>query len=539
LNDARRPLGFNSTAAAARFDATVDATVDAESGMREKHSRVNFKKLVTDLADMYQDETFDVVVAELTANALDAGAARIDLEWDAAANTLVITDDGRGMTADEFEQYHDLAAELKTRGDGIGFAGVGAKISFNLAMRVVTETRHNGEARASDWYWGANNALLWRPVAPAHLRVDGTRVAIHFNAGLPNNIDGDYLARVLKRHYLPLFITDFARAYERIKLYSPVARFTVNGRAIEQTDLSSAAALTARDDVTIKLGATAVGWGALGVSRHDCPIDGRRFGVLLCTRAKVIKAETFGLPTGLLGARLYGVFEIPALIDYLTANKSDVRGRGGARQLGKILDASRAAVAKFLQAQGVAIARLQSNPLAGKLEKALERIVRQLPELRDFDGLTPKSRALQNSADGKIAASDLSVEDKGDARYNADAGDDDDGDGVDNTGGEQHQPQQRDAGGKTKTKPRRTRRHQGPRVAFEDHPARAETAWLNADTIVINSGHAAYRNRISHAEARLTYCMFSIGIALDKAEVLQDAGGVSYVDRFVAAWGER
>jgi len=504
--------------------------------MQEKPSRVNFKKLVTDLADMYQDETFDVVLAELTANALDAGATRIDIEWDAAAKTLVITDDGRGMTAGEFEQYHDLAAELKTRGDGIGFAGVGAKISFNLAMRVLTETRHAGEARASDWYWGDANALMWRPVAPSHLRADGTRVAIHFNAGLPRAIDDGYLVDVLKRHYLPLFITDFARAYERIKLYSPVARFTVNGRAIEQTDLSTSAGLTAREDVTIKLGARALGWGALGVSARDCPIDGRRFGVLLCTRAKVIKAETFGLPTGALGARLYGVLEIPALIEYLTANKSDVRGRGGARQLGKILDASRAAVAKFLASQGVAIARPQVNPLAGKLEKALEKIVQRLPELQDFDGLTPKSRALQKSDDGKIAASDMTVADKSDAQYNAGDGDSDsDGDDVDS---EQSKPQQRDTGGKSKTKPRRSRKHQGPRVAFEDHPARAETAWLNADTIVINSGHTAYRNRITNTEARLTYCMFSIGIALDKAELLRDAGA-SYVDRFVAAWGEQ
>ncbi|MDD9823523.1 MAG: hypothetical protein OXU98_11700, partial [Gammaproteobacteria bacterium] len=76
-----------------------------------------------------------------------------------------------------------------------------------------------------------------------------------------------------------------------------------------------------------------------------------------------------------------------------------------------------------------------------------------------------------------------------------------------------------------------------PRVAFEDHPERPETAWLNANTIVINSGHTAYRNRITGAEARLTYCMFCIGVALDKAELMRAADGASYVDRFVAAWG--
>jgi len=509
--------------------------------MREKHSRVNFKKLVTDLADMYHDETFDVVVAELTANALDAGARAIDIDWNAAANILVMRDDGKGMRADEFEQYHDLAAELKTRGDGIGFAGVGAKISFNIARRVLTETRHNGNRRASDWYWGADRTLRWRPVAPQHLRADGTRVEIHFDAKqLPQNIGDGYLVEVLKRHYLPLFVTDFVRAYERIKLYPTAARFTLNGRLIPRADLSSSAALMTREDVELKVGATAVGWGALGVSARDHPIDGERYGVLLCTHAKVIKAETFGLPTGMLGAKLYGVFEIPALIEYLTANKSEVKGRvGGARQLGKILDAARAAVGKFLEAQGVTVSKPQHNPLSGKLQREMQKIVQRLPELQDFDGLIPKSRALQKSIDGKIAAS--AVEDNGASQYNAGDGDDDDNDNDDNgdgvNGGGDSQPRQRDADGKTKTKPRRTRKHQGPRVAFEDHPERPETAWLNANTIVINSGHTAYRNRITGAEARLTYCMFCIGVALDKAELMRASDGASYVDRFVAAWG--
>jgi len=499
--------------------------------VREKHSRVNFKKLVTDLADMYHDETFDVVVAELTANALDAGARAIDIDWDGAANILMITDDGRGMRADEFEQYHDLAAELKTRGDGIGFAGVGAKISFNIARRVLTETRHEGKGRASDWYWGANNTLRWQSTAPKHLQVDGTRVEIHFDAGLPKNIDDGYLVDVLKRHYLPLFITDFVRAYEGIQLYPAVARFTVNGRPIPQTDLSSTAALVAREDYEIKVGATSVGWGAVGVSARDRPIDGQRYGVLLCTHAKVIKAETFGLPTGMLGARLYGVFEIPGLIEYLTANKSDVKGRiGGAHKLGGILDAVREVAGKFLEAQGVKVAGPRHNPLSGKLEKELERIVGQLPELRDFDGLTPKSLALQKSDEGKIAAS--AVDDKnGAAQHNAGDGDDD------ADAGDGGRSRRRDAAGKTKTKPRRTRKNQGPRVAFEDHPDRPETAWLNANTIVINSGHTAYRNRITNTEARLTYCMFSIGVALDKAELVRASDGASYVDRFVAAWG--
>ena len=112
--------------------------------MQEIQSKVNFKKLVHDLADMYQDDTFDVVLTELVANALDAKASEISISWDDRNRTLVVMDDGNGMDSEAFAQYHDFAAELKTRGDGIGFAGVGAKISFNIAHRVVTETRCDG-----------------------------------------------------------------------------------------------------------------------------------------------------------------------------------------------------------------------------------------------------------------------------------------------------------------------------------------------------------------------------------------------------------
>ena len=75
------------------------------------------------------------------ANSLDAGADRIDIDYDEQQKILVVKDNGKGMSSSDFEQYHDFAAGLKKRGGGIGFAGVGAKISFNIAQKVVTETR--------------------------------------------------------------------------------------------------------------------------------------------------------------------------------------------------------------------------------------------------------------------------------------------------------------------------------------------------------------------------------------------------------------
>ena len=102
---------------------------------------VNFENLIRDLADMYPFEVGTVVLVELVANALDSKASKISIDFDSRTKVLIVTDNGTGMTASNFDQYHDFAAGLKTRGMGIGFAGVGAKISFNIATRVITETR--------------------------------------------------------------------------------------------------------------------------------------------------------------------------------------------------------------------------------------------------------------------------------------------------------------------------------------------------------------------------------------------------------------
>jgi hypothetical protein len=48
--------------------------------------------------------------------------------------TLVVVDDGSGMSRRELARYHDLAASSKTRGEGIGFAGVGVLGDFSGAL---------------------------------------------------------------------------------------------------------------------------------------------------------------------------------------------------------------------------------------------------------------------------------------------------------------------------------------------------------------------------------------------------------------------
>lgn len=502
--------------------------------MQNNYSKVNFRKLVHDLADMYQDTTFDVVLTELVANALDAKASSISISWDSRKQVLVVMDDGMGMDAKAFEQYHDFAAEIKSRGDGIGFAGVGAKISFNIADRVVTETRRGSSPNASDWCWQGDGSLRWNPISENRLNTDGTRVEVHFSEinDLPY-INDAYLVDVLKRHYLPLFIDEFISAYAAIGLYPSQINFMVNGMLIPTKGLRDAADLIKHTDVIIKVANGSGGWGAIGISNRDCPIGTNTYGVLLCTHGKVIKPELFGQSTGLLGSKLFGIVEIPGLIEYLTTNKSDLKGgpSGRSKGLNQLLDPVREELRAFLAQHGVAVAEPRRNQLSVKLERELSKMLKQLPELRDFDGLLRKSRRLRKNADGDILTSDVkSQSQKENARSQ-------NKDSVGNRNG--GSSRQIDKDGKTRANRSRSRRNQGPRVAFEEHPSRNETAWIDSgNIIVINNGHAAYRSRTTNVQAELTYCMFAMGVALDKAGIDHSGDSTSYVDKFITAWGQ-
>lgn len=502
--------------------------------MQEFHSQVNFEKLVRNLADMYHDDTFDVVLTELVANSLDAKASEISISWDSKQHTLIVMDDGEGMDSDAFAQYHDFAAELKTRGGGIGFAGVGAKISFNIADRVVTETRCDGVVNASDWRWHSDGSLRWNQIQSERLNADGTRVEVYFKHDqLPPDVDTQYLVNVLKRHYLPLFVTEFVRAYSAIKLYPNCPRFNVNGASIPLGDLATTAALDHNVEFLLHSSKQKVGWGALGVSRRDCPAGDNTYGMLLCTHGKVIKSELFGLSTGTLGSRLFGIVEIPILIKYLTTDKCDLKGGPGRGQgLNQILAPVREELKKFLAVHGVAVAGQRRNQLSAKLERELTKMVGRLPELQDFDGLLRRSRAVRKSDDGNILTTE--VMSQGESEDSKRVHDSNTNNGSGNGGGSR----QPDEGGRTRAKNKRSRKNQGPRVAFEDHPGRGETAWLDSNTVVINSGHVAYRNRTTQDQARLTYCMFAIGVALDKADLVPPEDSTSYVDKFISAWGQ-
>lgn len=100
-------------------------------------TRVDLHRLLEDLRDAYPGALEETILTEVVANSLDSGATCLRVTTDPAAAILTIVDDGSGMRRRDLVRYHDLAASTKTRGQGIGFAGVGIKLGLLVCEEVV------------------------------------------------------------------------------------------------------------------------------------------------------------------------------------------------------------------------------------------------------------------------------------------------------------------------------------------------------------------------------------------------------------------
>ena len=98
-------------------------------------TRVDLLHLLEDLRDAYPGALEETILTEILANALDAGASLIRINTDSTSASLTITDNGSGMPRAQLRKYHDLATSSKTRGQGIGFAGVGTRVDTEESRR--------------------------------------------------------------------------------------------------------------------------------------------------------------------------------------------------------------------------------------------------------------------------------------------------------------------------------------------------------------------------------------------------------------------
>jgi len=174
-------------------------------------TRVDLLHLLEDLRDAYPGALEETIVTEIVANSLDSGASHIAIRADPAQATFMVMDNGSGMRRRELARYHDIAASTKTRGQGIGFAGVGIKLGLLICDQVLTETRRGKTHVASDWHLASRHRAPWKWVPPAGLlSARGTAVRLRLQNPLSPLLDGGFIETALRRHYEALLDPRFA-----------------------------------------------------------------------------------------------------------------------------------------------------------------------------------------------------------------------------------------------------------------------------------------------------------------------------------------
>jgi hypothetical protein len=533
-------------------------------------TRVDLQHLLEDLRDAYTGALEETILTEIAANALDSGATRIRFQPDAADRALVVVDDGHGMQRRDLARYHNVAASSKTRGEGIGFAGVGIKLGLLVADEVVTETRRGKTHVATTWHLATRYRAPWKWIPPPGLTGErGTAVRLRLANPLSPLLDAGYLEEAIRHHFAPLLDPAFDELLRRH--YSEGVVFEVDGQPVRPP------ATTSRERVTIpiRLGRKRLPSAIAVLERHAVPLPDDQHGVAVSTFGKVIKGgwDWLGL-TPNAPFRISGIVEAPDLAACLTLSKNDFirSGPRGATYLA-YRKAIQEVVSRQLTAWGDA-RDTEARPRTIRLERDLARVLEDLAD--DF----PLLRSLVDQRAG--GQKRLPLPGRGDARvpgplFAGTAGDPDgeashptDGDtepaspdGGEPTTGEpteQGAPEAEPPSGDADPAPpppdtsggtgdaqgvvgtlgsvpgRRRPGRYGLLVQFESRPGDAELGRLVDSTIWINEAHPAYQrasaSRSSGYHLALTVAMALAPLAVSAAE---EHG---FITQFLAHWGD-
>lgn len=528
-------------------------------------TRVDLRHLLEDLRDAYPGEIEETILSEVVANALDSGAKSIRVLVDAEERTVVVVDDGSGMGRRQLARYHDLAATTKTRGEGIGFAGVGIKLGLLIAEDVLTETRRGSTHVATRWRLASRQKAPWQWVTPPGWVAErGTAVGVHVRNPLSPLLDPGYLETTLRLHFEPFLDPAFDEMLA--SHYPGGVGFAVNGRTL---DRSVSRSDVERAPLVVKLSrrrkASALGY----LERATVPLPEDRRGMAVSTLGKVIRRgwEWAGLSPSspeLMG----GLIEAPGLAAALTLNKGDfVRaGRRGVTYLA-YRKAIQAAVQAQLTAWGEArdredrARRRVTRPIERDLEGVLLDLAEEFPTLsalverRAGGQKRLPTGASPPSDDGTVGAAAPGLEE---TARTADGPDEPDHPGVPadgpdegrapSAGGVTSPPEAATPEGRapvaTGTLPpvvagaagRRRPTRYGLTIEFEERPDSSDIGRLVESSVLVNTAHPAYRRAVA-SRSEGYHAALAVGMAL-AAVAVEPARAQAFLSAFLARWGE-
>jgi hypothetical protein len=511
-------------------------------------TRVDLLHLLEDLRDAYPGSTEETILTEIVANALDSGAATITLVTDPVASALTITDDGHGMKRRELGRYHDIASSGKTRGAGIGFAGVGIKIALLVCAEVVTESRRGKHHVASTWRLASRQKAPWRWIPPLGLVADrGTAVRLTPSNALSPLLDAGFIEVALRRHFAPLFdppLADMLRGH-----YPRGVRVVLNGRALDPIGRRAGDSAP----IAIRIGRKRKPAGAGYLVREPAPLPDERRGLAISTFGKVIKRGWDWLAIAPSAPEhIGGIIEVPALAECLTLNKADFirAGSRGAMYLA-YRKAIQEAVAHQLAAWGDAPApeerarRRAARPMERDLESVLADLADDFPLLATLvEQRAGGQRRLAAATRAPTSEPSWPVSAEHAAPFVATPASVGQGSGSERPAPPtaEHEPPST-AGGQPPgighlagELPRRRPARYGLAIQFEARPDDPELARLIESTVWINESHPAYRRAIlSRSEGYHVALAVAMALAPLAVDPAKEHG---FITTFLARWGE-
>ncbi len=516
-------------------------------------TRVDLLHLLEDLRDAYPGALEETILTEILANALDSGANRIRINTDSAAASVTIVDNGSGMPRHELRRYHDLATSTKTRGQGIGFAGVGIKLALLACREVITETRRASTHVATQWHLAARHKAPWRWVPPPGLvDTQGTAVRLCLSDTFSPLTDAGYVEAAVRQHFQPLL--DPAFDTMMLSVHGRDIVFEVNGQVLGKHACAAPEIAPLEIYMGRKRKPQAFGY----LYREPAPLPENRRGIAISTYGKIIRAgwDWLGI-TPKAGERIGGVIEVPALAAALTLNKGDFI-RSGARGATYLAyrKAIQEAVLRQLAAWGDSSEQIEpARPRAMRsLERDLERVLLDLSEgfpllaalvehRRGGQRPLPLGPKAADGEPGYAGATSVPPFEGGAEAANVPpqppAAD----------GGDESTPPPSDAAPMdaapappahpldlpdVKRKPRPARLGLG--VQFEDRPDDLELGRLVESTVFINQAHPAHQRAVA-SRAEGYHIALTVALALAPLTV-EAAAEHGFITEFMARWGE-
>lgn len=511
-------------------------------------TRVDLLHLLEDLRDAYPGALEETIITEIVANSLDSGARHIRFMPDAAQMSLTVLDDGAGMQRKDLIRYHDLATSAKQRGQGIGFAGVGIKLSLLICEEVITETRRQAQHIATRWFLAGRHKAPWKWMPPLGLVGDrGTAVKLQLQNGLSPLLDAGFIEATLRRCYRPLLDPAFDEVLRGP--YPEGIAFAVNGSLLGKEPCREGEIARLAVCLGRKRKPSVLGY----LNRAETPLAEEARGIAVSTFGKVIKQgwDWLGL-TPSTPDRVGGLIEVPDLAAALTLNKGDFV-RTGAR--GALFLAYRKtiqeAVAHQLAEWGdtrepTDVAKRRSiRPLERDLEQVLGELSEEFPLLvslveRKAGGqktLPIGSRGEQGEGQAFVTASVSTQTDRsGDAPVEPPLPQE----------SESPLPQDSEPSSSRPALPgglpvpgklRRSRpMRYGLELRFESRPDDPELGRLIESSVVINQGHPTYRRAVaSRSEGYHIALCVALAVARLAAEPKESH---TFVTTFMTRWGE-